>query len=792
VKLALSELGDSDAVEVYERFDSSPLGVMAQSWLAQRHPASADLASTIIEQLEVGPGTDASFGKAVRSVQYIADSFGADQVHSAASLLITQVGLPIDPYAPNPLEEDCRSALVALLIERPEVQDDLGNILKVQSSPTSVPPLVELAAAGIAGRSADLGKSFVRLVQAWQPAISSELAKVAELASSQSALTAKNFVDAQSSGILESLRRQCSLVIAVLIGPLVAVGTGLAAYHWKWAPERVGFGVGEAIAVLAIIATINIFSVQLSADRLPGPLARVAAQPSWLNVSYSSALTLLFITTLSTSSKRLSAAEGWCAVVLALFSIATLVIGLLLIASRTDPARAAAAYVSSSLGTHKRTGRQFGRNQASAAEIRTYVDRLLWVEIALGPQRVGRRTPIPAGRRGILLPTRRGLNRLGRGGQFKSGDIFLRIHEAPGVPFDRGTELAALRPNEKTTIDRSTVERTKRVLRVVGVRRLDRTVAAGSALVSLALELGLKGDTGSAHLVADSAVLLVVGHVGATRQTRRERFDQIAGDEPDERNVLRPDIDSTIRRARQRDGELAPVSPVLNVAVRLTMNNRLHHGQEVGDLPEYILRPILDATTLADGGCALASGLLPRSWEELSASAEQVGRLAELIAIRSMELGDRNSLVMVRTALDALAKEEPNRIALLDSGSIIAANSCWIFPIEGPRFADWYIDLVGRRIRTPRMVLFLLRIGGAALATGRLQVATTIASQLGSEIDLSDSRISMSTEAVRTRETLLSDVGGRYLGDSPADTIDNFVQFVSDMRAPLTNAAAGN
>jgi hypothetical protein len=90
------------------------------------------------------------------------------------------------------------------------------------------------------------------------------------------------------------------------------------------------------------------------------------------------------------------------------------------------------------------------------------------------------------------------------------------------------------------------------------------------------------------------------------------------------------------------------------------------------------------------------------------------------------------------------------------------------------------------------MVLFLLRIGGAALATGRLQVATTIASQLGSEIDLSDSRISMSTEAVRTRETLLSDVGGRYLGDSPADTIDNFVQFVSDMRAPLTNAAAGN
>jgi len=223
---------------------------------------------------------------------------------------------------------------------------------------------------------------------------------------------------------------------------------------------------------------------------------------------------------------------------------------------------------------------------------------------------------------------------------------------------------------------------------------------------------------------------------------------------------------------------------VLTVAVRLAVNNRLHVARELGDVPEYILGGLLEATTLADGACAVASGLLPRSWTEVVASPEQLGSLIVLIAIRALELDDRNSLVLIRTAIAALMRETEKRPALEDSGSIIAANSCWLRPNEAPRFGEWYYGLVKDGRQQPRNALHLLRIGAAALASGRLQVALMMSAKL-SDVDLGDLNLSMSNDPIRTRETLLSNTGGRYLGDSPADALAKFLQFAVSMRGIL-------
>jgi hypothetical protein len=292
LKLVLSDVEDSDAVEVYERVDDSLVGAMARSWLADRRPPSAELAGLVVDQLAAGAGDDgrASFAKAIRSVQYVANSFGLDQVHVVAGILMEQVGVPINPYAPNPLVEDCRSALVTLLIERPEVQDDIGDLLQQHPASAQIPALVELAAAGISGRAADWGRSFIRLITAWQPSNQANLIKVAEMASAQSPLTAEREVDSNEGGPIDSLRHTGVITVAVAMGPVLAIATGVGVHHFKWTAPQPAISVGEAIAVLAVIATVNIFSVQLSADRLPGPLARVAAQPFWLNVSYSAAL----------------------------------------------------------------------------------------------------------------------------------------------------------------------------------------------------------------------------------------------------------------------------------------------------------------------------------------------------------------------------------------------------------------------------------------------------------------------------------------------------------------------
>ena len=786
VALVLSRLGDADAVAVYERIDDTPLGALAQSWLARRRPPSAALADLIVARLAAGPaaGTDEGYVKALKEVQFLANSFGSDQLHTITTLLMDHVGAPINPYAPNPLTEDHRSALVAVLIARPESQDDIEEVIRQSPPLPPTPPLVELAAAGISGRPPDWGSSFVSLATKWTASSSNDLSAVAELASDQSPLTAMKEFRPGGDDVGDSVRDFCRLAVVFIIGPTLALAIGLISRHWKWSGPGTTVGIGDAIAVLALIATINIFSVQLSADRLSGPLARVAAQPIWLKVSYNCGLTLFALTLFPFHSERWTTPTDWAMAALAIGSIISLVTGLIVIASRTDPASAAHAYVSSSLRAHKRSGRWFGTVQATATELRAYVDRVLWVEVALGPQFVGRRVPIEAPGRGLLLPKRSRLDRLGRGTSFMTGEMYLRLHAPFGVPLDKGTVFASLRPNESSSVARRDIDRATQALRLVGVRRLDQSVAAGSALTSLALDLARRGDTGSAHHVADRAAHLVAEHVAAARRERRRAFDQRRTASREERNVLRPDADAASRKTRQSEAELTTVSPVLTVAVRLAVNNRLHVARELGDVPEYILGGLLEATTLADGGCAIASGLLPRSWTEVVASPEQVGRLIELIAIRALELDDRNSLVLIRTAIAALMRDTENRPALEDSGSVIAANSCWLRPNEAPRFAEWYCGLVKDGPQQPRNALRLLRIGGAALASGRLQVALMMTALL-SGVDLSDPNLSMSNDAIRTREALLSNMGGRYLGDSPADALANFLQFAVSMRRIL-------
>ena len=61
----------------------------------------------------------------------------------------------------------------------------------------------------------------------------------------------------------------------------------------RWAPAHTAIAVGDSIALLAVLAAVNVFTVQLSASRLPGVIARSAGQPWELFFSYSSALTLL-------------------------------------------------------------------------------------------------------------------------------------------------------------------------------------------------------------------------------------------------------------------------------------------------------------------------------------------------------------------------------------------------------------------------------------------------------------------------------------------------------------------
>jgi hypothetical protein len=221
----------------------------------------------------------------------------------------------------------------------------------------------------------------------------------------------------------------------------------------------------------------------------------------------------------------------------------------------------------------------------------------------------------------------------------------------------------------------------------------------------------------------------------------------------------------------------------LAAAIRIAVDHRLHGEQESGEVPEFLLTELLKSVSVADGGCAMATSRLPRSWDGVKASPEQVGRLAEVFATRALELQDRGSLVMLRTSLGALGSDPRGRAAMMDSGSIVAAMCSWAYPLDSLRFAEWYCELLKTETDDlRRYVRYVLRIGGAALASGRLHVAVRVASYLTAwDVDLDDPNISMANETNRVREALLSNMGGRYLGDSPADTLNNFMRFAREI-----------
>ena len=763
---------------LYDRMDDTPLGMVIGAWMAQHRPASAALATRVAATLTESPTptNHADYLKALQAVRLVTGSFGSDQLRAVIGQLVMKVNTPINPYEPDVLTEEYRSALVALLVARPEAQTEVELALAATLTPGQISPLTELAAAAIAGRPPDWGKSFMSLTRSCLRGSDSE-ARIAEIASSGIPHAALKEPSEGVGVLYQLLPHMLRRTAEYFVGPSVAVAVELVAREGHWSPTATAVDLADAIAILALIATVNIFAAQISANRLPGPLARVAAQPIWMTLSYNFAIILVIFDLFPLHGKDWTAAASWVVVILTSSALVGLVLALFSISKRTDPANAAKAYVSATLHLHRGSGRWVGSVQARTAELEAYVKSSIWLDEALGPQNVGKHRPIRAPRRGMMLPTPASLDRLQNRLAIPDRRLHLRFHAPFGIPFDMGRAIASLRTDSTNLVTSREADMVMRALRLESVGRVDRTAAAGTALTSLAIDLAIAGDVGSAHLVAEQAVLLVSEHVAMARRSRHHRLAQTT-DARGYENVLRPEL-QRVANSHEEDKQLPRVSPVLGIALSLAVNIRLHSEKEVSDLPEFILRGLLEATTLSDGGCLTVSALLPTSWEEVRATPQSFAVLIESVAIRALELDDRLSLIAIMRAVGALLANPRKGEPILDAVSVVVANACWIRPSEALRLTNWFIELLARDGLGSQDALRLMRVGGAALAAGRIQVALVVARRLAPVL-IADPLVSMTNISTRSREEALSNYGGRYLGDSPADTVSNFAQFAVD------------
>jgi hypothetical protein len=245
----------------------------------------------------------------------------------------------------------------------------------------------------------------------------------------------------------------------------------------------------------------------------------------------------------------------------------------------------------------------------------------------------------------------------------------------------------------------------------------------------------------------------------------------------EEVNVLRQGVGSASARIRARDNELAPAIPALIAALEVALKQIVMDGRELGDIPDDLVEAVLSVCNRAEAAVVLVLKEIPPSWEGMATSPSTVCRLLFIAGCRAMETHDRQSIAVLREKIRALSHGATGKREIHGLGSQLTALSCWLLPSDSSRFLAWYVTMsqnVDDHEKANR-ALELCRIGAAALLADMPSVAIEALSEIKMMgTDLATLQDWVMSEATRTREKLLSDVSGRYLGDSPADALDAF------------------
>jgi hypothetical protein len=761
------------------------------------HRADSGLRDTVCHVIVQAPfeAGAAQLLAAFQLLPSVAATLSDDNAKAILRSLAVRAEQPIDPYGDSRLTTSARTAFVELLVRRPELDEQVTDILlSGERDSGRVETIASLLGAAIRTRAPEGGRAFARALQRWAPKAEAAESFARAADNLTPAASEQPFLPGPWRGHLESIRTGLAAAAEVLAGPLIAVSVGAWAYRYKWHSPTVIIGVADAVAALTVLATVNVFTVQLSATRLPGPIARVAGQSRWVGLAYSAVLTTMALTLSDPRSVRLSRATSWAALVTTAAVVFFLAASVLTFSRRTDPGRAAGAYRKSTNTRHRAAGRRLGRLQARAGEIRVRAADLDGVSLGIEVERTGRRVLLSAPRRGFLLPNMRRLRALSRSEPFRNGDVALRISKGIGTIVKEGALIASLVPTRSSTVGRVTWRRARRALCLRRVGRVDETTSAAVGLISLAFELDNRADAGTAAIVGQEAALLVASQVGAARESRRHelRRQQRHSARGVSRDAIRPEAELQAATERARDLTLVPVVPSLRAAIIAAVSGCGHSAESRSDLRESMLRVLLDCSQRAEAGAVMLAVALPQTIQATQPGfppdVETITELLRMSAERAMETEDGQTLAFVRQRLLVLFEDSTGRPHTLAVASILGAMSCWLMPLIAREQLEWYLGIVTKyKVEgSTAALLGFCRIGAAALASGIPSVAFGAAGAVkAAHSDLDLVRQKVLEDGVWQREDTQSKLRGGYLGDSPPDALKSFVDFVGIAAASL-------
>ncbi|GAA2474061.1 hypothetical protein GCM10009858_09310 [Terrabacter carboxydivorans] len=515
-----------------------------------------------------------------------------------------------------------------------------------------------------------------------------------------------------------------------------------------------GVPLDGAIALAALIATINVFTVQLSTTRLPSTVARVAGQPRALLGSYASALTLLGVTAYQPKPRP----TIWTVAELLLTgaSLAWLAVALVWIFRRTDPAEACKVYVERNLHKWARAGREWGAIQWRAIQLERGLAALPFVETGAS-ELIGHDVArFVAPTRGVLLPSRRLTKAVLRDATFAEGSR-LHITSAMGIVVASGVPLAFLRPAGNRALPRGIQKKVRALLAPLPAEPYEDVSTQTISLAALALRSAADGDTRLGEAIAEqSGRVLAIFLAGAQGQRDRYRH-RFSSSNPDRAS---------------RGGDVFPVAPALRDLFTLLSTTHTAAPGASG-VADVLLKLSLNASAAEDQAPTILLGVLAEVDRD-AAAADRLCDWYRLAGICALEQRNAMTFQLILDKLERLTNEARVRLAAVRALVALAAASVRLDPEQVEKV--WGVI---RQIADQDPKAFareVLQVGAVSLDGGAFPTSLSCAQWF-------HARTLVATLEERTgldnvfAESAFAKLNSVRLGDSPTGALEAFRDF---------------
>lgn len=737
---------------------------------------------------ELGGTAEAARRRAVlRLITLVATSLSDEHARSTLALLLETVGQAIDPYSRSGEVLLARSAVVALLRQRPELDAVIQASLSEQPGTNESSTISQLLAVALRSRGLAASLAIADVAANAQLSVE-EFKSVASLADAP----LRPLPDPETPNGRASVIPAGPLARRLVCWSVVGTVCTVAALVLRTSfPTVVPLDVpiAPAIATLALLATVQVFAANLSGARLPGAIARHTSQSWQLDLAYGASLAMVGLAVWQPSQPGhggWTLLRNWMSSVALILWACSLIIALLAVFRRVDFARAAAGFVSIRKRRARLVGRRLGRYQASTIELKSRIESSGAIDIQTDAVAGVWDRPLSSSSRGIFLPSSSGMRRLLATKPMRDG-LRLRITGVLGVTVNRFDVLAHALPLVDQSVDERWLSNASRRLKVRPSSRVDDIGSAALALLKLTSDLANSGDTGTAHQVAQSLTEFVNFHMAHARHAReaavhRSRVRESLRATRDDRVVTGDQVHEK-RTIRSRDeADSAPVSPIFLAVLQEASRAAVAANGPLLNTLEYLVRSLLRPSSVADLGVTIVASAL--TFEEIDSVKRSAAahRLLRICALHALEDRHLSNFKFVLNCVSRIAKGKQIVNRSRDLVSELTAFACRYDPdlaLAGVKTLEMLYDNHPEAdVESASSAAHFWQPGAASIAVGAQSVAVHLADVMHRRsltswvIAAHVDRDILEAYAVRSK------ILGGFLGGQPMDALATYGEFL--------------